>query len=164
MTAHDGPYPDVDLICALTADDCVRVLRRGAREVNEPRLRVRREDRAVWVEARVRWGRALPMWMFRFEGTLRPVEAGTHVRGRVVRNRPLEGWLIAAGIITLVFMLFGVGAGVPFVKVLSLILLALFAAYYVRYQRLLLRQTRDLTGWIEAWLTVPDGRAGGSLP
>lgn len=161
---RDAPYPDIDLICALTADDCVHVLRCGAHKVSEPRLRVRCEERTVWVEARVRWGRTLPVWMFRFEGTFRPVEAGTHVRGRVVRNRPLEGWLIAAGVITLVFMLFGVGAGVPFVKVLSVILLMLFAAYYLRYQRLQHRQIRDLTGWIEAWLTVPEGWAAESLP
>lgn len=164
MTAHPRPAPGIDLICALTAEDCVHVLRRAAREVNEPRLRVRSDDLTVWVEARVRWGRSLPVWMFRFEGTLRPVETGTHVRGRVMRNRPLEGALIAAGIITLAFMLFGVGANVPFVKLLSLFLLGLFAAYYARYQRLLHCQCRDLTTWIEEWLTVAHGWAGGSLP
>jgi hypothetical protein len=80
-----------------------------------------------------------------------------------VRNNKLEGSLAAVGIVTAVLSVLGIALSVPFIGALSVILLILFAAYYVRYQKLLNQQATDLRQWVYEWLTIPQGWAGGSL-
>ncbi len=156
----------VDVVTALSADDCVRTLRRAARR-SDQRLLVRTEGARVLIESTgqpVLRGQVPLLWLFRFEGALTPVEVGTHVHGMVVRNRLLEGGLAALGAATAVFCATGVGLSVPFVAVLSAMLLALFIAFYGLYQTLLYRQSRDFVRWLNDCLIIPQGRAGGSLP
>jgi hypothetical protein len=61
-------------------------------------------------------------------------------------------------------LVLGMALALPFVAILSLILLVMLAGFYVYYQRLLTHQARDLVNWIQKWLLVPQGRAGGTLP
>jgi hypothetical protein len=81
-----------------------------------------------------------------------------------VRNKVLESVLAVPGIVTGVFCVLGIALNVPFVAVLSPILLVMLAGFYVYYQRLLARQAHDLMRWLQEWLLVPQGRAGGTLP
>jgi hypothetical protein len=103
------------------------------------------------------------LWLLRFEGSLTPISVGTRVHGVVVRNNRLEGGLAVVGILTAALSVLGIALSVPFIGSLSLILLILFAAYYVHYQKLLNQQAHDLRQWVYEWLTVPQGWASGSL-
>lgn len=158
--------PRVDFVTVLSVDDCVSSLQRGAAGRVEPRLSVRLKDGRIFIESLVghaRRGQPSPLWLLRFEGSLTPVSVGTRVHGVVVRNNRLESGLAAVGIVTAALAVLGIALSVPFIGALSVILLILFAAYYVRYQKLLNQQAADLRQWVYEWLTVPQGWAGGSL-
>ena len=156
--------PDhLDFITALSIEDCIRTLKGCARQADTQRLKVRIDGRRIWVESAgeaPRHGRT-PTWLFRFEGSLTPTPAGTHVHGAVVRNRQLENGLAVMGIAAVAFGTLGIaytlaapGAG-EFILLLALPLLALFATYYLNYRRLLRQQVHDLARWLYEWLTLP---------
>lgn len=156
----------LDFVTALPVDDCLRLLTRGARRTAERRLLVQLKGDALvveWAALRVRRGQAPLLWLLRFEGDLTPVSTGTRVRGGVVRNRALESLLAVPGLVAALCGVLGIALDVPFVAILSAIFLTLFATYYVQYRHLLNRQAHDLLRWVYEWLTVPQGRAGGSL-
>jgi hypothetical protein len=158
--------PRVDFVTVLSVDDCVRSLKRAAAGNAEQRLSVRLNDGRIFIESLIghtRRGQPSQLWLLRFEGSLTPVSVGTRVHGEVVRNNKLEGSLAAVGIVTAVLSVLGIALSVPFIGALSVILLILFAAYYVRYQKLLNQQATDLRQWVYEWLTIPQGWAGGSL-
>jgi len=156
----------VDVVTALSADDCVTALKHAAQYYDQPLL-VRSDNGRVVIELvaqAVPRGQMPLLWLFRFEGALTPVEVGTHVQGVVVRNRALEAVLVALGIVTAAFCVTGVGLSMPFVAALSAMLLVLFVAFYVLYQRRLYRQSRVFLRWLHDCLIIPHGWAGGSLP
>lgn len=139
------------------------MLRLQSRQVRAPRLRVWADGEDVRVEARARWGRTLPVWLFRFEGDLRPTGVGTHVCGQVRRNWVLEGLLLAAGGLALLLAALSVMAQMSFVGLFAGLLVGLFLVYYGRYARLVQGQMRDLSELVAAWLTEPQGRASRSI-
>lgn len=156
----------VDVVTALSADDCVMALRDAARRCEQPLL-VRSDDGRVVIDLVaqvVPRGQRPLLWLVRFEGVLTPVGVGTHVQGVVVRNRALEGVLVVLGIATVAFCVTGVGLSMPFVAALSALLLALFVAFYALYQRRLYRQSRVFLRWLHDCLIIPQGWAGQSLP
>jgi hypothetical protein len=168
MTMGESMNADsrLDFVTALPVDDCLRLLKRGARRTAERRLLVQLKGDALsveWAALRVRRGQAPLLWLLRFEGDLTPVSTGTRVRGSVVHNTRLESLLIVPGLITVLCCGLGIALEVQFVSILSVILLILFATYYGLYRHLLSRQAHDLLRWVYEWLTVPQGRAGGSL-
>lgn len=157
----------LDLVTPLPLENCLKALKRGAAHTTDQRLTVHIDGDHVWIVCatqRSRDGHTAGIWLFRFQGTCTATPIGTHVEGIVVRNKYLEGVLALPGIITGVFCVLGIALAVPFVAALSLILLILLAGFYVVYQRLLTRQAHDLVNWIQEWLLVPQGRAGGMLP
>jgi hypothetical protein len=159
--------PRLDLVTPLPLADCLKAIRRGAARITDQRLAVHIDGdrvRVVCATQRRRDGQAAGIWLFRFQGHLTPTDIGTHVEGIVVRNKVLDSLLALPGIITGVFCVLGIALAVPFVAALSLILLVLLAGFYVYYQRLLTRQTCDLVNWVQEWLLIPQGRAGGTLP
>jgi len=163
---EDLSEPRIDFVTALSVDDCVNTLRHGAARTVEQWLSVRLKDGRVFVESlagRNRRGQPSQLWLLRFEGHLTPVSVGTRVHGVVVRNSKLEGGLAVVGIVTAALSVLGIALSVPFIGVLSVFLLILFAAYYVRYQKLLNQQAHDLRQWVYEWLTVPQGWASRSL-
>lgn len=157
----------LDFVSALSMGDCLRLLRQEPQRFAGQRLCVRQEGTRLWVE--VGWQQRCTderpgLWLLRFEGVLVPVSAGTHVYGPVVRNGTLEMLLAVPGVITAVFAVLGIALAVPFVAALSVILLGLFAAYYVYYQKLLNQQAYDLGQWLMARLTEPAHSVSGPLP
>jgi hypothetical protein len=157
----------LDLVTPLSLEDCLKSLKRGAARTTDQCLAVHIDGsrvRIVCGTQRGRGGQAAGMWLFRFQGCLTQISIGTHVEGIVVRNKYLEGLLALPGIITGVFCVLGIALAVPFVAALSLILLVMLAGFYVYYQKLLTHQAHDLLNWIQEWLLVPQGRAGGTLP
>ncbi len=164
-SAGDGVA--VEFVTALGPDECVRYLASGARRFGEQELSVRAQGDRVLVE--VGWQRrpaeeAPGLWLLRFEGVLVPGDAGTRVSGQVVRNSALETLLTVPGLITSVFAVLGIALAVPFVAILSVILLVLFVAYYVYFQKLLSHQAHDLAHWVVARLMLAGepGQGGGS--
>jgi len=158
--------PRVDFVTVLSVDDCVRSLKHGAARHVEQRLSVRLTDGRLFIESlagHARRGQSSQLWLLRFEGSLTPVSVGTRVHGVVVRNNRLEGGLAAAGMVTAALSVVGIALSLPFVGILSVFLLILFAAYYVHYQKLANQQATDLRQWVYEWLTIPQGWAGGSL-
>lgn len=163
--AHTGVA--LDLVTVLSADDCLRCLLQEPQRLAGQHVCVRQEGGRVLVE--VGWqhqgtDERPGLWLLRFEGALMPVSAGTHVYGPVVRNGTLEMLLAIPGLITASFAVLGIALAVPFVAALSVILLALFVAYYVTFQKLLNQQAHDLAQWIVARLTQPAHRVSGPLP
>jgi hypothetical protein len=157
----------LDLVTPLPLEDCLSVLRRHTARITDQRLSVYTDAHRVRIVSstqRRRDGQAAGIWLFRFEGSVTPTAIGTHVEGIVVRNKVLESVLAVPGIVTGVFCVLGIALNVPFVAVLSPILLVMLAGFYVYYQRLLARQAHDLMRWLQEWLLVPQGRAGGTLP
>jgi hypothetical protein len=158
--------PRIDFVTVLSVDDCVRSLKHGAARTVEQWLSVRLKDGRILVESlagRNHRGQPSQLWLLRFEGSLTPISVGTRVHGVVVRNNRLEGGLAVVGILTAALSVLGIALSVPFIGSLSVILLILFAAYYVHYQKLLNQQAHDLRQWVYEWLTVPQGWASGSL-
>jgi hypothetical protein len=157
---HSYPAGDgvaVEFVTVLGPDECVRHLASGARRFGGQELSVRAQGDRVQVE--VGWQRrpaeeAPGLWLLRFEGMLVPGEAGTRVYGQVVRNSTLETLLTLPGLITSVFAVLGIALAVPFVAVLSTILLVMFVTYYLYFQKLLSRQARDLAHWVVARLML----------
>ena len=167
MESNRPAEPRLDLVTPLPLDDCLKALKRGAARTTDQRLAVHIDGdhvRIVCTTQRRRDGQAAGIWLFRFQGHLTPTGIGTHVEGIVVRNLYLDSLLAVPGIITGVFCVLGIALAVPFVAALSLILLVLLAGFYVYYQRLLTRQASDLVNWVQEWLLIPQGRAGGMLP
>jgi hypothetical protein len=166
----ESPHPAefrLDLVTPLPLEDCVRALKHGAAQMTDQRLSVHTDENRVLIVSstqRRRDGQAVGVWLFHFQGDFTPTPIGTHVEGIIVRNKVLEGVLAVPGIVTGVFCVLGIALNVPFVAVLSLILLAMLAGFYVYYQTLLNHQARDLLHKVQAWLLVPQGRAGGTLP
>jgi len=156
----------LDFVTALAVDDCLRLLKRGARRMAERRLLVQLKGdvlRVEWAALRIRRGQAPLLWLFRFEGDLTPVRTGTRVRGSVVHNMKLESLMVIPGLITALCGGLGIALDVQYVPILAAILLILFTTYYALYRHLLNQQAHDLLRWVYEWLTVPQGRAGGSL-
>jgi hypothetical protein len=167
MESTRPTVPRLDLVTPLPLADCLKAIRRGAAGTTDQRLAVHIDGdhvRIVCATQRRRDGQAAGIWLFRFQGHLTPTGIGTHVEGIVVRNLYLDSLLALPGIITGVFCMLGIALAVPFVAGLSLILLVLLAGFYVYYQRLLTHQTCDLINWVQEWLLIPQGRAGGTLP
>ncbi len=154
----------LDLVTALSADDCVACLRRGARRVADHKLVVRTDGTTVRIVKLPRGVRSSShMWLLRFEAELLPSNAGTLVRGVVVANRVVEISLAVCGAATATFGVLALAVGMPFVPVLALGLLALYSGYYVHFRRLVGHQRRELRDWVIEWLTLPHGRAGGAI-
>lgn len=152
-----GDAVAIEFVTPLARDECVHSLAGGPRRFGGQQLYVRVQGDRVLVETG--WQRrpaeeAPELWLLRFEGTLGPENAGTHVVGQVVRNSTLETLLTVPGLITSVFAVLGIALAVPFVAVLSVILLVLFATYYVYFQKSLSRQAHDLARWVMARLMV----------
>ncbi len=163
---HLGDEIALDFVTALPVDESIRCLKRNIRRLKGQRIFVRQEDKRLLIESGWHAGNANEppgLWLCRFEGELTPVSVGTRVHGRVVRNGRLELLLTLPGLITSVFAVLGIALNVLFVAALSAMMLALFMAYYVYFQKLLGRQARELSQWVFASLTVPEGRASGSL-
>jgi hypothetical protein len=166
----DSPHPAdlrLDLVTPLSLSDCLNALQDGAAQITEQRLSVRADGGRVQIVSstqRGRDGQAAGIWLFRFQGDLTTTGIGTHVAGVIVRNKYLESLLALPGLITGLFCVLGIALAVPFVATLSLILLIMLAGFYVIFQRLLTRQAHDLLNWVQDWLLVPQGRAGGTLP
>ena len=168
MTARQffpaGDAVVVEFVTALARDECLRSLTHGPRRFGGQELSVRAQGDRVLVE--MGWQRrpaeeAPGLWLLRFEGMLVPGDAGTRVVGQVVRNSTLETLLTVPGLITSVFAVLGIALAVPFVAILSAILLVLFVAYYVYFQKLLSYQARDLAQWVAArlmWIEEPESR------
>jgi hypothetical protein len=162
-----GDAVAVEFVTALAMDECVRSLANGPRRFGGQQLCVRVRGDRVLVETG--WQRHCAeetpgLWLLRFEGVLGPENAGTRVVGQVVRNSTLETLLTVPGLITSVFAVLGIALAVPFVAVLSVILLVLFATYYVYFQKLLSRQAHDLASWVVVRLMVTEepGQSGES--
>jgi hypothetical protein len=156
----------VEFVTALALDESVRCLGGSPRRFGGQELCVRVQGDRVLVE--VGWQHhgaeeAPGLWLLRFEGVLIPGDAGTRVLGQVVRNSTLETLLTVPGLITSVFAVLGIALAVPFVAILSVILLGLFVAYYVYFQKLLNRQAHDLADWVVARLATAEepGERGG---
>ena len=157
----------LDLVTPLPLPDCLKALKRGAAHTTDQRLAVHIDGGRLLIVCatqRRRDGQAAGIWLFRFQGYLTQTSIGTHVEGIVVRNLVLDSLLALPGITTGVFCILGIALDVPFVAMLSLILLVLLAGFYVYYHKLLTRQACDLVNWVQEWLLVPQGRAGGTLP
>ena len=161
-----GDGVPVEFVTALALDESIRCLADSPRRFGGQELRVRVQGESVLVE--VGWQHhgeeeTPGLWLLRFEGVLIPGDAGTRVLGQVVRNSTLETLLTVPGLITSVFAVLGIALAVPFVAILSVILLALFVAYYVYFQKLLNRQAHDLADWVAARLTMGEepGQSGG---
>jgi hypothetical protein len=167
MEPTEAPsQPNIDFVTVLSVDDCVSSLERGAVGTVEQWLSVRLKDGRIFIESLAgqnHRGQSSQLWLLRFEGTLTPVSVGTRVHGVVVRNNRLEGGLAGVGIVTAVLSVLGIALSVPFIGTLSVFLLVLFAAYYVRYQKLLTQRDHDLRQWIYECLIAPQGWASGSL-
>jgi len=164
---HPAADYRLDLVTPLPIEHCLHALKRGAAHSPERQLAVRVDGRHVLIVREMQRGRngqASGLWLFRFQGSVTPTDIGTHVQGIVVRNKYLEGVLALPGIVTGVFCVLGIALAVPFVATLSLFLLLMLAGFYVYYQRLLTHQAHDLVNWMQEWLLVPTGRAGGALP
>ncbi|MBP8972232.1 MAG: hypothetical protein KBH93_00040 [Anaerolineae bacterium] len=147
----------VEFVTALAWDECLHSLTHGPLRFGGQQLYVRVQGDRVLVETgwQQRPTEGMPgLWLLRFEGVLGPEDAGTRVVGQVVRNSTLETLLTVPGLITSVFAVLGIALAVPFVAVLSVILLVLFATYYVYFQKLLNRQAHDLAHWVVARLMV----------
>lgn len=147
----------LDFVSALSVGECLRCLRQETRFAGQ-RVCVRQEGERLLVE--VGWLQQCDeeqagLWLLRFDGVLTPVSAGTHIYGPVMRNGTLEMLLTIPGVITAVFAVLGIALAVPFVAALSVILLGLFAAYYVAFQKLLNQQAHGLARWLVACLTQP---------
>lgn len=157
----------LDLVTPLPLEDCLKALKRCAAQNTVQRLSVHAEDGQVLIVSstqRGRDGQAAGLWLFRFQGCITPTDIGTHVEGFIVRNRVLESVLAVPGIVTGLFGVVGIALNVPFVAVLSPILLVMLAGFYGYFQTLVRRQADDLMRWLPEWLLVPQGRAGGALP
>ncbi len=157
----------LDFVAALPVSECMRRLRSESLRFAGQRLCVRQTGQRLLVE--VGWQQQCDdeqagLWLLRFDGMLTPVSGGTHVCGPVVRNGTLEMLLTIPGLITAVFAVLGIALAVPFIAALSVILLGLFAAYYVTFQKLLNRLAHDLARWLTACLTQTTQEAGESLP
>ncbi len=166
MVGEESPVKSarLDLVTALSADDCVSCLRRGARRIADRKIVVRADGSRVRIVSLPRGVRSSsPLWLLRFEGELLPSNAGTLVRGAVIANRRLEITLGVSGAMTALVGALALVVGMPFVPVLALGLLALFSSYYAHYRRLLRHQRRELRDWVVEWLTLPHGRAGGAI-
>jgi len=164
LPAGDGVA--VEFVTALAVDECARSLANVPRRFGGQQLSVRVRGVHVLVETGWQRGSAEEtpgLWLLRFEGVLVAESAGTRVVGQVVRNSTLETLLTVPGLITSAFAVLGIALAVPFVAILSVILLALFATYYVYFQKLLSRQAHDLAYWVVARLMVTGepGQSGG---
>lgn len=159
--------PRLDFVSVLGQADCLAALQAGVDETERQTLALHTNDShiqivSVW-GADVR-GRPSALWLFRFEGELTATNTGTLIYGRIRRNLALEAglaltWLSLTAISGLCLLLVD-----PVVAVLVSPLMVLLSGFYVVYQLLLHHQTRELMGWIEAWLLLPKGRAGDPLP
>ena len=166
MTQEGSPGNSarLDIVTALSADDCVICLRRGARRVVDYKLVVRTDGSSVRIVSLPRGVRSSsPLWLLRFEGELLPSNAGTLVRGAVVGNRGVEISLAISGAVTAAVGVLALAVRTPFVPVLALGLLGLYGGYYVHFRRLVGHQRRELRDWVIEWLTLPHGRAGGAI-
>ncbi len=157
----------LDLVTPLPLADCLKAIKRGAAHTTDQRLAVRIDSGRLLIVCatqRGRDGQAAGIWLFRFQGYLTQTNIGTHVEGIVVRNLVLDSLLALPGIVTGIFSVLGIVLAMPFVAMLSFILLVLLAGFYVYYHKLLTRQACDLVNWVHEWLLIPQGRAGGTLP
>ena len=168
---HNGPDPTtprsrLDFVTPLSRADCLHMLQQGARRFTDQALAVRADGDQVQIASALGAdgrGRPSVLWLFRFTGSLNEIALGTHVYGTIARNPVLEGGLVLAGIVV-ALIVGGFALIEPAAGVLASPLVVLLGGFYVYYQRLLRRHTRDLLAWIEMMLLVPQGRAGGSLP